>query len=244
MKDITILPIFNQSVPGVWDDFLNIRKNAMHEVYNYKTTPENDISTLKELKKDFTYCGYNFAFGAYDKKNMIGFIQGNCVHKKAIIKNLYVLPDYMRQKVGFRLLNQAEKALGLNATSIELVSLAYAQKFYENNSFKPTSAGSNHYIKFVEGKVKCDILPMFGLSDALRYAYSKITEENKDTDALSYLRKAHVPVFVYLDIKAKVQGFVIGNEQGDGCKAFVVPGQPRLIKDRLLREFNFYKSSR
>ena len=60
MKDITILPIFNQSVPGVWDDFLNIRKNAMHEVYNYKTTPENDISTLKELKKDFTYCGYNF----------------------------------------------------------------------------------------------------------------------------------------------------------------------------------------
>ena len=148
----------------------------------------------------------------------------------------------MRQKVGFRLLNQAEKALGLNATSIELVSLAYAQKFYENNSFKPTSAGSNHYIKFVEGKVKCDILPMFGLSDALRYAYSKITEENKDTDALSYLRKAHVPVFVYLDIKSKVQGFVI--EYADGCKAFVVPGQSSFVQDMLIRKFNFYKSSR
>lgn len=173
---------------------------------------------------------------------MIGFIQGNCSHKKAIIKNLYVLPKYMRQKVGFRLLNRAEKALCLNANYIELVSLAKAQSFYENNSFKPTSAGSNHYIKFVEGKVKCDILPIFRVSNALRCVCSQITEES--TDAFSCLRKAHVPVFVYLDIKSKVQGFVIGNEQVDGCKAFVVPGQSSFIKDRLIREFNFYKSSR
>lgn len=90
MKDITILPIFNQSVPGIWDRFVNIRTNAMRGVYNYKTTPADDTNLLKELKKDFNYCGYNFAFGAYYKKNMIGFIQGNCSHKKAIIKNLYV----------------------------------------------------------------------------------------------------------------------------------------------------------
>lgn len=242
MKDITILPIFNQSDPGVWDRFLNIRMNAMREVYDYKVTPEDDEATLKELKKDFTYCGYNFAFGAYDKTNLIGFIQGNCVHKKALIKNLYVLPNYMRQKVGFRLLNQAEKALCLNAKHIELVSLASAQKFYENNSFKPILAGGNHYIKFVDSKPKCDILPMFGVSNALRCAYSQITEES--TNALSYLRKAHVPVFGYLDIKSEVRAFIIGNHQNDGCKIFVVPGQSSFIKDRLIREFNFYKSSR
>ena len=242
MKDITILPVFNQSVPGVWDRFLNIRMNAMREVYNYKTTPADDTNLLKELKKDFTCCGYNFAFGAYYKKKMIGFIQGNCVNKQALIKNLYVLPKYMRQKVGFRLLNQAEKALCLNANHIELVSLAKAQKFYENNSFKPILAGGNHYIKFVESKPKCDILPIFRVSNALRCVCSQITEES--TDAFSCLRKAHVPVFVYLDIKSKVQGFVIGNEQVDGCKAFVVPGQSSFLKDMLIRKFNFYKSSR
>ena len=66
MTSIKILPIFNQSAPGVWDDFMRIQSCAMRHVYNLRMDASDIDSCIRELRYKWAHNGFNFAFGAYE----------------------------------------------------------------------------------------------------------------------------------------------------------------------------------
>ena len=72
MSEIKILPIFNQSAPGVWDDMLRVRIAAMQYNYNIRLTDEELADAMSDFQKSWRQLSHNFAFGAYDGDRMVG----------------------------------------------------------------------------------------------------------------------------------------------------------------------------
>ncbi|MBQ2017639.1 MAG: GNAT family N-acetyltransferase, partial [Alphaproteobacteria bacterium] len=124
MSEIRILPIFNQSAPGVWDDMLRIRIATMRHNYNIKLTDQEISEAMAEFQQSWKRLSFNFAFGAYDDGKMVGCISGDVQNKTAFIRHLYVLPEYQGQRIGSRLLNEAEIATSVSARQTDIVALA------------------------------------------------------------------------------------------------------------------------
>ena len=208
--NINILPIFNQSAPGVWDDFLRIQAAAMRHVYNYKMDNTDFEAAKLSLKNDWRHYTYNFAFGANDNDSMIGFIQGNCIRGITTIQGLYVMPQYMSQHVGARLLRRAEQYASMVSKSIELVSLLRAQGFYEHHGYVPISRGSNHYVKQIDQEIRSTVVPVFRPTSLIMDSCDQIAQMNgqrfDDSDAYD-VASAHWPMFVHTDAMSQICGF-------------------------------------
>ena len=50
MNNIKILPIFNQSAPNVWEDFIYIRGLSMDYVYDYHFNVEDYVLALDDFR--------------------------------------------------------------------------------------------------------------------------------------------------------------------------------------------------
>lgn len=238
MREIKILPIFNQSAPGVWEDFLHIRAVSEKAIYNY-TLDESDynqafaIFRLQWAEKVFDY-----AFGAYDDKKMVGFIQGICAQKVFYINRLYVLPEYMRMKIGTRLLNNAEKISGFVANRIDLISMQKAKKLYERNGFNPLTPGSNSYFKNIAKKANCTSLPIFKVTSSIAKACDSIAKMNGQTFNKNMVNDSHNPMYVYLDVNSEVKSFIVGDNSGNIIQACDALNQSGIGKQRLLKEYH------
>lgn len=243
MTDIRIFPIFNQSVPGIWEAFLRIQSAAMRYVYNYRMTVLDHDIARQLLFQDWWHISYNFAFGATDGMNMIGFIQGACQNNIAQIQNLYVMPKFMSNHVGSRLLNCAERVGALNAKKIELVSLAKAEGFYEHNGYNRVMAGSNSFVKKIRTASRCDVLPVFYPTPSIVRACRRIATDNNQEFNTRAIKENRLPMFVYMNIESNISAFsVAGDEKNDGMPQVCV-NAPRQIADiiqkRLVRELGY-----
>ena len=179
MNTIKIIPIFDQSAPKVWNDFLQIRASAMRYIYDYKMSSSEYMLAFDEMRNMWHRRRLNFAFGAYQDDRMIGFIQGYGSSQTAIIENLYLHPDFMGQGIGWDLLSRVERAVTFSAKWVELVALVRAQPFYERHWYIPISRGSNRYTKKLPDKVSgACVLPVFRLTDAVARACNDIANKN------------------------------------------------------------------
>ena len=147
MNNINVLPIFNQAAPGIWEDFLRIRAFAMRHIYNHHVSHAETVALRNEYELNWRRRGFNFAFGAYDGTDLIGFVNGDCCDRVATIRGLYVLPECMSKHVGSTLLKSAENTGAIAACELDLVSLLKSRGFYEHNGYTPIMHGSNRYSK-------------------------------------------------------------------------------------------------
>ncbi len=210
MMNIEIVPIFDQSVPHVWDDFVRISAAAMRHVYNYKTSEPERRDAISKLQYNWAHSEYSFAFGATNGKTMVGFIYGDCADDTAVIQGLYVMPRYMSRRVGARLLHSAENAMTFVADTVELVSLANAQGFYEYHGYVPISRGSNHYVKQIDQEIRSTVVPVFRPTSLIMDSCDQIAQMNgqrfDDSDAYD-VASAHWPMFVHTDAMSQICGF-------------------------------------
>ena len=203
MSKINIVPIFNQSSLNIWYDFLRIRVSAMKYVYNYKISNEEKELVLKEFKSYWLHRAFNFAFGAYNKSDMIGFVKGYIEHGLVNIEHVYILPKYMSRGIGSQLLKKVEEATSLCADDIELVSFAKAQNFYEKNGYRLLFM--NRYNKTIKKDIRSTTLPIFRITSSIKNIFKKMY---KDFDFVR-INKQHNPVFVYLDSDSRIQAFLV-----------------------------------
>ncbi|MBO5947174.1 MAG: GNAT family N-acetyltransferase [Alphaproteobacteria bacterium] len=233
MNQIKIVPIFDQTAPGVWDDFLRIRATAMECNYNYELSSDELERALSEYKNEYQRASYNFAFGAYDNKKMVGFIRGNGVRSTATIKCLYVLPDYQKHRIGHNLLSTAERSIAPAYKNIELISLWHAEKFYQHHNYT-TKYGTNTYIKRVDNP-HCYDVPLFGFPARIKRMCSNIFP---DLDVSVFIAP-NTPLFAHFDIKGNIDGMLIGAPQSN--RAIVSRAKDDWTKKYLTRTFDNYK---
>lgn len=237
MREIKILPIFNQSAPGVWEDFLRIRALSEKAVYNYALDESDYAQAFAIFRLQWSEKIFNYAFGAYDDKKMVGFIQGICVQKVFYINRLYVLPEYMRMRIGTRLLSNAEKVSSTVANRIDLISMQKAKTLYERNGFNPLIPGSNTYFKDIEKKANCTPLPVFKVTSSIAKACEKIAKRYGQKFDASIVNQEHNPMYVYLDVNSDIKSFLIGDKSGNIIQACVDANQSDFPKQRLLKEY-------
>ena len=208
MKDIKIFPIFNQSAPMVWDDFMHIRTITRKQNYNIETTQKDFDETMTEFKENWTKPVQNFAFAAYDNDKMIGFISGIYEIKLAKIMHLYVLPQYQGQHIGKRLLSAAETAISVDADTSDLISMGNSNKFYEKNGYY-SETKTNHYKKSLKNSGHCSVAPSFRCMPTLIKKFEKISGKPKQSYNRKKINHERTPVFIYRDVDSNVTAFGI-----------------------------------
>jgi predicted N-acetyltransferase YhbS len=208
MNEVRILPIFDQSAPGVWDDMLRIRIAAMQHNYNIKLTDQEISEAMAEFQKSWKRLSFNFAFGAYDDGKMVGCINGDVQNKTAFMRHLYVLPEYQGLQIGRWLLSAAERAVSIEARHTSLVSLAGAEKFYQRMGYHSLT-GLNNYVKEVSLS-KCSCLPVFHASGSFNRACEKLRATYADMPDVVSATRQHLPVFAeyYIDSNLRAMGII------------------------------------
>ncbi len=226
MKDINIIPIFNQAAPDIWDSFINIRACAMREVYNYKFTADDYVVAMDDFWDVWHKQCPHFAFGAYDGTEMVGFVQGYCIDKTAKLDNLYVMPKYMRHGIGGKLLLNAERSIAPYADYIELVSLLHAQKFYRQNQYLPVFS-NGYYKNITADAMRTAVVPVFHPNAKIIRECKRIAKMNcSDFVFERSTKNAHMPMFVYVDTDAVIRGFVVGDDNNNKInitRQFITP---------------------
>ena len=207
MKQIKIFPIFDQSAPMIWDDFLRIRTITRKQTYNIDTSQKDFNDTMTEFKENWQK-SQNFAFAAYDNYEMIGFISGTYDSKVAKIEHLYILPTYQGQRIGKRLLNAAESAISVDTHTTDLIAMGSSDKFYEKHGYT-SATKTNHYNKSVKNSGHCNVSPVFRYMPTILNKFAQISGKPKQSFNRAQLRHTHTPIFIYRDIDSKITGFGI-----------------------------------
>lgn len=202
MTEFQVMPIFNQSAPGIWDDFLRIRLETMIYNYNLPMSLPEIQRAQQEYMRDWGRYGCNYAFGAYDSSGrMIGCINGYVLNGVGYVNHLYVLPEYQGQHIGRILLGNAERAVSATkGRRIELVSLLGAEKFYQSNGYQDMSGCK--YLKKLS-LPRCATVPVFWCRPDLAVRC------NISPDTVKQINTNHTPVFIYYNHESKILGHAI-----------------------------------
>ncbi len=214
MRDISILPIFNQATPGIWGDFLRIRSLTMKEVYQHNLNSEYIEHAQIQFQTYWEKLSCNFAFGAYDNNEMIGCINGYVKGAIAYVSHLYVLPQYHGMRIGTRLLGAAETAMSTNATSINLTALGKAYGFYEKMGYtSPTN--TNEFVKNIKKSGACCTSPVFFCTKNIADSCTEIIKKNNSDFNFqrNLINKEHKPLFIYRDANLKINAFGVADEK-------------------------------
>ena len=221
MSEYRIIPIFNQSAPGVWDDFLRIRSATMTADYDMPLLAEDIAYAQKEYAHNWKSRSGNFAFGAFDQdNNMIGCVHGVVTQNVAHLGHLHVEPKYQGRRLGRRLLAAAQDAAAImGARHIELISMSKARHFYEKMGYRGLSW--TEYKKAVSGP-RCVTAPVFYCKPALGRACGLTP------DTVKQINKLHSPMFVSYDHQSNVNGYAVLDSNG-GMLIQVRDNNPRQI---------------
>jgi len=215
-NQITILPIFDQAAPTVWDDFIKIRAAAWQLAHNYTMTARDYDDWMDEMQSSWQCHSFHFAFGAYDGPNMIGYSNGDCIKRVSTVRGLYVLPQYQGQGIGDKMLRSVELASAFGADRMDLVSLHSAKTlaFYRNRNWTPIYAGSNEFVKRIQIPQFCRSVPMFRCTPSMDKVCSQIAGARGEKFDAADINVRHLPAYVYVDTQFKINGYAIGDETG------------------------------
>lgn len=199
---IRIVPIFDQSAPTVWADFLRIQRDTTSVVYNPEMSDALCRDALDEYARDFKNAGA-FAFGAYDADKMVGFIRGNIERASMYIAGVYILPEYRGMRLGSRLLNAAERSASLATGYSELHAITGVETFYAQKRTGYSCSYSNVYTKPIHKMGRSGTVPVFRLNSGLSRAVKQMLAP------YDIQLGKHMPVFVYMDADFKPIGVAV-----------------------------------
>ena len=209
MTNIQIFPIFNQAAPMVWDDFVRIRAETRHQIYNIEPYPKEHNVAITLFQNCWEKPTKNFAFGAYDNDNMIGFISGTLFDAGiATILHLYVLPQYQGKHIGAQLLKSAESAISVDRNNVELISMTKAENFYKKYGYISYNQ-TNRYNKSVKDCGHCAVAPVFRCTATIIKQMAKLSGQPLESFDKKSIIKNHTPIFIYRDVKSNITGFGI-----------------------------------
>lgn len=206
--DITISPIFNQSIGGVWSDFARIEMCCDEEVCGFKINDADRQRIYDRNIEEWESQKYTFAFGAYDGKKMVGFASGYRESKQGMyLHNLYVLPKYEGKGIGKSLLEQCERNAALITNKMTLVSLFDALGFYEKYGYsvRDKRKGEKKLPKEFVG-----VVPVFKSIGWLRNV-----KFNLDVDISDLDQYKNQPMFAYVSLGREIDGLGIKTSNGE-----------------------------
>lgn len=209
--DFKIVPVFYQN-SVVWSNFSRILTVCDKDMgYNYNAYTEKIC--LRAYMLDWDCNKYNFAFAAYHKTQMIGFIKGFAdKEEETYVDSLYVLPKYHGMNIGTQLLQAAEKTSALVAKRISLTSLSSAIDFYKNNGYDFSVWGDPCRGFMVKSLSPCmnTIVPVFKCT---KHDF-KVNFHVKVNSAL-FKQNEYQPIFVYVNEYGKINGVAFRNKKGE-----------------------------
>ena len=213
---IEIFPILNQSKDS-WEEFAEIESNIF---------PEDNNSEHKDARKALSISLYrigyndnmrynktNFAFGAFNNKKMVGFVNGYQNTKDLIISQLYVLPAFSGNNVFEGLLNNAESSANLNAVErikIEMHGFrrpSNFEKLYSDRVNKPFALLDNKVIKNIKDYSQNGVTSVFGSTDNIYKMCCAVASPDKIFD-IDYSNE-RTPIFVYQS-NGRIRGLIGG----------------------------------
>ncbi len=221
-KKIDIVPIFDQTANGVWDDFINIEFACDEEMLRscgadltkrLCTKEEEKQSHLYDYQRNLYNWQHNLAFAAYHKEELVGFAQGFCFErsseifsvysKEAFLEHLYVSPKYHKCGIGSQLLKSFEQSSSLIADRIILTPLRRAVDFYVKNGYR--------YF----GDMEKDLTPC---ANSVVPVFQWIKKDfnvkfNVAVDSMFLKQNNYQPVFVYVNKDGKIDGVIGGGDE-------------------------------
>ena len=224
MAEIQYFPIFNQAVPGIWQDFVHIRAIATENDGKMVWTSDVRDHAMNEYRKEWHKKDFNFAFGAWDGDEMIAFARGDIEGGIGFIRDLYVLPEYQHMKIGGTLLRMSERALALRVKYCDLVTRQNSKLFYMGHGYSSLT-GTEELIKNISHAGKCATVPVFQCMPGLaRKCKQIVTNYDVAADA-NAVNKHQRGMFVYLDSESKMMGFAMThNNETDVQNNLIAPG--------------------
>lgn len=203
MDDIVrIVPIFDQSAPTIWADFLRIQRDTTSAVYNAQVSDALCRNAMDEYTRDFKNAGA-FAFGAYTGDKMVGFVRGNIERSSMYIAGVYILPEYRGMRLGSRLLGAAERSASLATGYSELHAIVGAETFYAQPRTGYSCSYSNVYTKPIHKSGRSSTVPVFRLNSALSRAIKQMLAP------YDIQQDKHMPMFVYMSADFKPIGVAV-----------------------------------
>lgn len=239
MSDIIFKPIFNQSEFCVWDNFIDIGAASRLGTYGIVTLNDKYLYKMDEYKNNWKRRSFNFAFGAYDKSQMVGFIHGYCADRVGYIEELYILPEYQGQRIGSRLLTMGETAITYGAGKIELTALATrrAMSYYPKRGYTIRLA-PNGFEKKLAKRPCCQTVPVFKVTRPIAKACAQIASVHGDTFDAAQINSSHAPMFIYVNVQSEITGFGLAGGDNGNIKTYVAPhNDVDWIRKRLIKSF-------
>lgn len=239
MSEIIFKPIFNQSASFVWDNFVNIGAASRLGTYDMVTAADKYFYKLEEYKNNWRRRSFNFAFGAYDNAQMVGFIYGYCAGRIGYIEELYILPEYQGQRIGSRLLTMGEAVASYGAGRMELTALATrrAMSYYPKRGYSVRLA-PNGFEKKLAKRPCCETVPVFRVTRPIAMECEKIASVHGDTFDAKRVNASHAPMFVYANAQSEITGFSVAGSDNDSVKTYVAPhNDVNWIRGRLIKSF-------
>lgn len=211
VKNIDILPVFNQAAPNFWDNLLQLRIATLKQTYNLSVSASSQDAAMREFKNTWADSSSKFAFCAFSRKKLVGSINGYFKGGVMYISHLYVLPRYQGNHIGSNLINAAIAAGAFACKQLDLTSMTGAETYYQKLGFV-SPYGTNHYVKAITKRTDtCQCVPVFNCVPQIAKACSEIAVASGDKFDAWYVNHAHLPMFVYRDVNGKITGFSVAD---------------------------------
>lgn len=211
MNNINIFPIFNQNIPEIQDEFKRIRTTTMKHDYKCLLIEDREDTNTTLLPKK---SNHTFAFAAYDNNKMVGYINGDFTGNLATVSRLFVLPEYQGNKIGTKLLRNAESAMSLYSRQMGLGALYAASNFYKKCGYSSYFV-ENEFRKSIIQSGKSSLAPVFLPTTNIIKTFANISDYPLQNFDRKKIIAAHTPVFAYRNIDSKICGFYIHGHTPD-----------------------------
>ena len=206
--EFNILPIFDQRAPGVWDDLWRVKSEAWLSVYRRWPDAEDKAKIFDIYDKESRAKTNAFAFGAYAKGKLIGYIRGICKGNDVLVHDLYVLPRFHRQRVGKRLMYTTECTFKTTHRYVKLTAMETSEPFYIKQGFS-SPTGDMQYIKRIKMYGIYNTVPVFKYSAQTWAECSEFAAKYNITLNRDDVDKLHAPVFIYRGDNDAIEGIAV-----------------------------------
>lgn len=206
-KDVTVVPVFNQQAPMIWENFVELEMSAMSE-HGYAYMGNAFDEMYDKYSHIYTHCPDNMAFVAYYNGEIVGFTSAYRSDTDDIYLNsLFVKHGMQGMGIGKKLIRAMEQSAALIGSDINGICYNWSKGFYKKMGYKIARDKMDSEVFTKKLDIPHDaVIPVFNKwrSSNLRPRFSV-----KGVDGELLRKNVNQPIFVHVnkDRKIDVVGF-------------------------------------